>query len=156
MGERIELEKTAIISSPSHSVRAMLYKGETVFAARDILTACGMRYPEKWAGRNAERYKIEKLSCPIMTRGGHRSVQMFFADSKSARKMIAATTCPEETRKWLQTEVLTFRIGDVAQDDEPGDPNPNSSRMDDIGKLVDRVLIELLEIKRFIAEGAAG
>lgn len=157
MTERIEAEKTAIISSPSHSVRAMLGGGEMMFSARDILTACGIKYPDKWMKRNEDRYSIEKMEYPLMTGCGTRRIRMLFVRRDCASRMIASTACPPETRQWLLQDVLVYTIGGAAHDDEPAAKKPNVGRMEELGKLVDKALIELLEIKKYIARaGAAG
>lgn len=157
MAERIEVEKTAIISSPSHSVRAMLGDGEMMFSARDILAACGIKYPDKWMKRNEERYSIEKMEYPLMTGCGIRRIRMLFVRRDCASRMIAATACPSETRRWLLKEVLVYTIGEAVHDDEPATKKPSTGRMEELGKLVDKALIELLEVKKYIARvGAAG
>lgn len=164
MAERVDTDKTAIIESPSHSVRAMLCDGETVFSARDILVACGIKYPVKWLQRNEDRFAVKKMNCPLMTSRGPRMVQMYFANAECARKMISITTCPSETGKWLRDEVFTYRIEAPTRDNEPAThddapaaPAANAGDMGAIGKMVDKALIELLEIKKFLAEvGAAG
>lgn len=157
MAERIEIEKTAIISSPSHSVRAMLNNGEMMFSARDILDACGIKYPDKWMKRNEERYSIEKMEYPLMTGCGTRRIRMLFVRRGCASKMIASTACPPETRQWLTKKVLAYTIGETVHDDESAARKPNTGRMEELGKLVDKALIELLEIKKYIAKvGAAG
>ena len=74
MTDCLDTAKTAVISSPSHSVRVMIQDGETMFAARDVLAACGIKHPDKWIRRNEDRFKVEKLRYPLETGCGMRRI----------------------------------------------------------------------------------
>ncbi len=157
MADRLDATKTAVIRSPSHSVRVMLRDREVMFASRDVLTACGIKHPEKWIRRYEDQFDVEKLEYPLETGCGMRRVKMLFVSRASGQKIVASTACPAETRRWLQNDVFTYGIGKPAHDDEQKTVEKAPTGMDAIGKLVDKALIELLEIKKFIAEiGAAG
>lgn len=158
MTERIGMEKTAIIQSTTYSVRAMLHGQETVFAARDILNACGIKYPDKWMKRNGDRCKAMKLQYPMMTGCGCRRIKMFFVGTAGARKMVMETSCQQETRRWLLDEVLAYKIEEAAQEDEvvlDAAPITGERYLDGLGMLVDKALIELVEIKKYIVGARA-
>ena len=59
MADRLDATKTAVIRSPSHSVRVMLRDREVMFASRDVLTACGIKHPEKWIRRYEDQFDVE-------------------------------------------------------------------------------------------------
>ena len=71
------------------------------------------------------------------------------------------TTCPEETKKWLLEEVLTYRAtkttGRASQEEEPvtGKKEAPAQKKEEISRRIDSILLELLEIKRFLAAGAS-
>lgn len=161
MADRSEVEKTAIIQSTTYSVRAMLHGQETVFAARDILNACGIKYPDKWMKRNGERCKAMKLEYPLMTGCGCRRIKMFFVTPAGARKMVTETSCQQETRRWLLKEVLTYKILEAVQEDEAAPASKEAAPLSEerylegLGRLVDKALIELVEVKKYIAEARA-
>ena len=157
MTDCLDAAKTAVISRPSHSVRIMLQGGKVMFAARDVLAACGIKYPDKWIRRNEDRFEVEKLEYPLETGCGMRRIRMLFVSRVCGQKIVASTACPSETRRWLQNDVFTYGIGKPAHDDEQKTVEKAPTGMDAIANLVDNALIELLEIKKFIAEiGAAG
>jgi len=157
MNDRIGDAKTTVISSPSHSVRVMIQDGEAMFAARDVLSACGIKYPDKWIRRNEGRFEVKKLGYPLETGSGMRRVKMLFVSGDCGKRIVANTACPKETRRWLQTEVLTYEAKVAVQDDVPAKPKEGARSIEAIGKMVDSALIGLLEIKKYIAEiGAAG
>ena len=157
MVERIGTEKTAIIQSTTYSVRAMLHGQETVFAARDILNACGIKNPDKRMKRNGDRCKAMKLEYPLMTGCGYRRIKMFFVGVAGARKMVMETSCQQETRRWLLKEVLAYKIVEDVQEDEAAlevqdaAPITGERYLEGLGMLVDKALIELVEIKKYIA-----
>lgn len=157
MADCIEVGKTATISSPSHSVRAMLSGGETMFAARDVLAACGIKYPDKWMKRNGERFRAEKLEYPLMTGCGIRRIRMFFITAACANQIVQATSCQPETLRWLKGTVFAYKIGETVQDDVTVAAGHSDGKLDTVGKMVDEALFGLLEIKKYIAGlGAAG
>lgn len=157
MTDYLDTAKTTVISSPSHSVRVMIRDGETMFAARDILAACGVTYPDKWIQRNGERHEVEKLEYPLKTGRGMRRIKMFFVSRECGRLIVESTACPAETKRWLQTEVFTYGVEKAAQDGNQKPVKKATVGMDAIGRMVDNALIELLEIKKYIAgAGTAG
>lgn len=157
MTDCLDAAKTAVISSPSHSVRIMLQGGKVMFAARDVLAACGIKYPDKWIRRNEDRFEVEKLEYPLETGCGMRRIRMLFVSRVCGQKIVASTACPSETRRWLQTEVFTYGARVDAHDVDRKPEKKTAVGMDAIGRMVDNAMIELLEIKKYIAEaGAAG
>lgn len=157
MTDHMNAVKTAVISSPSHSVRVMIQDGETMFAARDVLAACGIKHPDKWIRRNEDRFEVEKLRYPLETGCGMRRIMMLFVGRECGRMIVASTACPAETKRWLLTEVFTYGAGKAAQDGDQKPVKRATVGMDAIGRMVDNAMIELLEIKKYIAEaGAAG
>ena len=157
-------EKAAVIQSTSHSVRVLLNGSETMFAASDILSACGIKYPLRWMSRNRivnpEKFEEVKLPFPMMTEYGRREILMVFVKPEVARDMIVMTTCDGDIKKWLLNDVLTYRIERSAeispkQAQKPG-PRPeqtdNRPYIDTMNRRIDAILIELLELKKLAAE----
>lgn len=163
-------ENTAVIKSASHMVRVMLNGAETVFAASDILKACGIKYPLRWLDRNRkahpEELEAEKLGYPMMTEFGYRQIKMVFVSADVSRRMVGKTPCSPETKKWLLDEVLTYRIDTPASEPASEDSTakieevPSENRRpvydDALNRRIDNILIELLEIKKAITRSAAG
>ena len=71
------------------------------------------------------------------------------------------TTCPEETKKWLLEEVLTYRAakttGRASQEEEPiaEKKEAPAQKKEEISRRIDSILLELLEIKRSLAPGSS-
>lgn len=157
MTDHMDAVKTAVISSPSHSVRVMIQDGEMMFAARDVLAACGIKYPDKWIRRNEDRFEVKKLKYPLETGCGMRRIMMLFVGRECGKMIVASTACSAETKRWLQTEVFTYGAGKPSQDGDQKPAKKTAIGMEAIGRMVDNALIELLEIKKYIAgAGAAG
>lgn len=154
-------ENSAVIQSTSHRVRVLLNGTETMFAASDILSACGIKYPLRWMSRNRTVYpgKIqdEKLPFPMMTEYGRREIMMVFVRPEVAKDMIVMTSCKGDTKKWLLDEVLSYRIApekadkSTATTDTPA-KMPQKSYIDTLNRRIDSILIELLELKKLAAE----
>lgn len=166
MAEKIAYnDKAAVIESQSHSVRVLLKGSETMFAASDILSACGIKYPLRWMSRNRavnpEKFKEEKLPFPMMTGYGRREILMVFVRPEVAKDMIVMTACNGDIKRWLLDEVLTYRI--EPSDEKPAAPEPvkaeptqQRSYTDALNRRIDTILIELLELKKLAAESVAG
>jgi len=159
-----ELQKnTAVIESKSHSIRAILKDGETLFAARDILQACGIKYPGRWMNRVRHefpnKYPEEKLTYPFMTDGGLRGIKMIFVSENTAMKILEATPCTQEMKKWLIKDVLTYKI-DTDAHCRPGTAHEGlvieekeqcaNHSAEELNRMIDRILIVLLEMKKAV------
>lgn len=162
MAEKITRnENAAVIKSTSYSVRVLLKGTETMFAASDILNACGIKYPLRWMSRNRTVYpgKIqdEKLPFPMMTEYGRREIMMVFVRPEVAKDMIVMTSCMGDTKKWLLDEVLSYRIapekadGTAAATEPPTKPQENPY-IETLNRRIDAILFELLELKKLAAE----
>ena len=167
MAEKIAYnDKAAVIQSTSHSVRVLLNGSETMFAASDILSACGIKYPLRWMSRNRavnpDKFKEVKLPFPMMTGYGRREILMVFVKPEVAKDMIVMTACNGDIKKWLLNDVLTYRIEQTAetqtepvQKAEPKiEQTETRSYIDTLNRRIDAILIELLELKKLAAESA--
>ena len=166
-------DNSAIITSSAHKVRAVLDGEETVFSATDILAACGAKSAGKVA-RNCvlrgENVPMRKLAYPMMTRMGRREFRMNFVTAKTARELMKKASCSPEVKKWLLTEVLTFRFtpeesgaDPAAADDahaykpEPVsiEPDVNAKNPSEMERRVDDIIFELLELKKAVRMAAS-
>jgi hypothetical protein len=155
------------IKSKSYTVRTLKVGDKTMFAASDILSACGVKAPTKWLDRNAYHrpdMTLTKLHYPVKTAKGYRRVEMFFVSAAVGKKLIKATSCPDETERWLLEEVLTYKAdsNSTALEDEfqkygewadslwRNMQKNESAPEDDINQRIDKILIELLEIKKCV------
>ena len=185
MIERNELNENALeIKSKARVVRVLKNADKTMFSAVDILTVCGVKAPTKWLERNAAHrpdMTLSRFNYPIKTAKGYRRCEMIFVTSAVGKKLIKATGCPDETKKWLMDEVLTYKIDiEQAEDVIPreqreqwadwaaslhrslkGEAAPQTQEIAkteqkqkevDLSKRIDNILFELLEIKRCVAE----
>lgn len=164
MAEKIAYDdKAAVIQSTTHSVRVLLNGSETMFAASDILSACGIKYPLRWMSRNRavnpDKFKEIKLPFPMMTEYGRREILMVFVRPEVAKDMVVMTACNGDIKKWLLDEVLTYRI--ERSEAEPqviaeprNEQTPQRSYIDVLNRRIDAILIELLELKKLAAEGS--
>ena len=60
--------RVAVVEQEGSAVRVLLNEGETMYAARDLLAACGCAYPTKWCQREAKSesdVKLVKLPFPV-------------------------------------------------------------------------------------------
>lgn len=164
MAEKIAYnDKAAVIQSTTHSVRVLLNGSETMFAASDILSACGIKYPLRWMSRNRavnpDKFKEIKLPFPMMTEYGRREILMVFVKPEVAKDMIVMTACNGDIKRWLLDEVLTYRIEQSEAEPqviaEPrNEQAPQRSYIDVLNRRIDAILIELLELKKLAAEGS--
>ena len=164
MIERTDLDDNALeISSTAHTIRVLVHGDKTYFSAVDILKACGIKAPTKWMERNtSDRPDIvtSKLEYPVKTTQGYRRVKLNFVTGGVGKRLVKYTTCPEETKKWLLEEVLTYRAtkaGRASQEDESiaEKKKAPAQKKEDISRRIDSILLELLEIKRSLAAGAS-
>lgn len=169
--EKNPFAKNALeIKSKVHTVRATWRHQEVLFAASDIVSCCGIKAPTKWVKRaidGGNGVYAMKLYYPVKTSAGYRNTQMYFVNAASARRMIELTICPEETRRWLTEEVLSYRFDPkdtVAELAKAGSSEPEAVEGDkpneiqaqpDIGRRIDNILMELLELKKAICKDSA-
>ena len=165
MIERSDINDNALeISSTAHTIRTLIHGDKALFSAVDILKACGIKAPTKWMERNtSDRPDIvkAKFEYPVKTTQGYRRVKLNFVTGGVGKRLVKYTTCPEETKKWLLEEVLTYRAtkttGRASQEEEPvtGKKEAPAQKTEEISRRIDSILLELLEIKRFLAAGAS-
>lgn len=68
--------RVAVVEQEGSAVRVLLNEGETMYAARDLLAACGCAYPTKWCQREAKSesdVKLVKLPFPVNGKTGGAS-----------------------------------------------------------------------------------
>ena len=122
------------------------------------------------------RLESEKLFYPMETASGWRQFQVWFVDAENATRVINATACGSETRQWLTNRVLTYRfdgnipaqpkylpknsekaveIDDIEREPMVSAPQktkyektPEANQSSDIGRKIDDIIYELLELKR--------
>lgn len=165
MIERSDINDNALeISSTAHTIRMLAHGDKMYFSAVDILKACGIKAPTKWMERNtSDRPDIvtAKFEYPVRTTQGYRRVKLNFVTGGVGKRLVKYTTCPEEIKKWLLEEVLTYRAtkaGRVPQEGEPIAEKkevPAQKKEEDISRKIDSILLELLEIKRSLAVSAS-
>ncbi len=158
--------RVAVVEQEGKSVRMLLHEGETLYSARDILSACGLRYPTKWCQREAQAQscvKLVKLMYPVNGRGGGASRQscpMYFTSAECGRMMVEMVGCDKSVRDWLEKEVFSFKIGQkqtpqppkVDQEPAPAPKADIPARDDYLEKMIDNMLFALLELKKYIAK----
>ena len=99
--------RVAVVEQEGSAVRVLLNEGETMYAARDLLAACGCAYPTKWCQREAKSesdVKLVKLPFPINGKTGgasRRSVPMYFVTERCGRMILDIFGCSKETRAWI-------------------------------------------------------
>ena len=164
MIKRSDLNNNALeISSTAHTIRMLAHGDKMYFSAVDILKACGIKAPTKWMERNtSDRPDIvtAKFEYPVKTTQGYRRVKLNFVTGGVGKRLVKYTTCPEETKKWLLEEVLTYhatKAGRALQEDETvAEKKKAPAQMEeDISSKIDSILLELLEIKRSLVTGAS-
>lgn len=155
MAYESEIERNvAIIKSAGYSIRVMEDNGKVFFAASDLISVCGYGASTKKTLRVVHDARIpgekKKMGFPMMTGRGYRKVTMVFLDLTAAMEVVKKSPATTDARKWIEESVFTYRVQEeptkVTQtiDEEP-------VRMEDINKCIDRMLIEILEIKKYIA-----
>ena len=169
--EKNPFAKNALeIKSKVHTVRAIRMSQEVLFAASDIVGCCGIKAPTKWVKRAMEgRHGVfaMKQYYPVRTNAGYRNIQMYFVNAACARRIIELTICPEETRRWLTEEVLSYRfdpkdtVAELAKADSPepeaveDKPEKEILAQSDISRRIDNILVELLELKNAICRNGS-
>ena len=172
MIEKTYMQENAVVfKSKTHSVRVKKHGEKMMFCASDIVSACGIKAPRKWMNRITKRRPDITgitLSYPVMSTTGIRHFNMFFVTVTVARKIIDLLACPDETKNWLMNEVLSYRIegdkedGEITSEDmivgeveviDTSAPSAIVITETELGRMIDRVLLDLLEIKRCVANG---
>lgn len=175
MIERNRFSENAFeIKSKAHAIRTLKVGDKMMFSASDILLACGVKAPTKWIERNAycrPDMTLTKFDYPVKTAKGYRKIGMLFCTAAVGKKLVKATACPDETERWIMDEVLTYRIeannredsgefeeyekwvGMLWQNMQKDDPPLKTIHEDDINRRIDKILLELLEIKRWVLDG---
>lgn len=179
--EKNAMNENAIeIRSKAHRVRTLREGGKTVFSVCDILSACGVKAPTKWIERNMNGRPdmvITKFDYPTKTAKGYRKTTMFFCTAAVGKKIIQMTACLDETERWLTEEVFTYKAGVRSTERPPefekyeewakslwrnlevADAAPSAEALkkeaaeEDINRRIDKILLELLEIKRCVVTG---
>lgn len=159
--------KAAVVEQEGKSVRVLLHEGETLYAARDILKACGTKYPEKWCARefrDQTRVRMLKLMYPARGKTGgmnRRTYEMYFTDEAGGLAILETIGCDNGVRDWLRNEVLPYKLN------RPGAPKPQpiceppiqptaqagiGDRLEYVNNQIDAMLFALLELKKYIAQ----
>ena len=100
-------DKAAVVEQEGKYVRVLLHEGETMYAARDILKACGTKYPEKWCARefrDQTRVRMLKLVYPARGKTGgmnRRTYEMYFTDEAGGLAILETIRCDKVIRGWL-------------------------------------------------------
>ena len=154
--------RVAVVEQEGSAVRVLLNEGETMYAARDLLAACGCAYPTKWCQREA------KSESDVKTGGAsRRSVPMYFVTERCGRMILDIFGCSKETRAWIEGKVFACKLGkpdeqtptelpaptQVAVPEKPTPPPKAGS--DAINRRIDAILLELLELKKYIVTAEA-
>lgn len=155
--------RVAVIEQEGLVIRVLLNEGETMYAARDILAACGVKYPTKWCQREVQAnspVKLVKLDYPVNGKTGgtsRRSVPMYFVSEKCGRMIVDMVGCDKGVRSWLDSEVFPYKLEASESTDAPvaDDPPKKETERKDaefLSRRIDNLLFELLEIKKYIAQ----
>lgn len=155
--------RVAVIEQEGLVVRVLLNDGETMYAARDILTACGMKYPTKWCQREVQAnspVRLIKLDYPVNGKTGgtsRRSVPMYFVSEKCGRMILDMVGCDKGIRSWLEEKVLSYKLEPKKEAQEPmptNQPRTEAARSRDefLSQRIDSLLFELLELKKYIVQ----
>lgn len=144
-----------VIKKEEQSVRIMMIDNKVMFAACDILGICGYR---RHTDKKRKMYDdpnypgtVVKAGYPFRNSRGMRKMPMYFIDEIAARAVIDGADVGADTRKWLLQEVLTYK----PFPEEPAVSPPEQkvaeregTTYDEMNRMIDRVLIELLELKK--------
>lgn len=160
-GSKNFIGRVAVVERAGQSVRILLHEGETIYAARDILAACGFKYPTKWCQREAQAessVKLIKLPYPVNGKDGgasRKSVPMYFVSEECGRMILDMVDCDKGVRSWLEKEVFSYKIEPVkpvAAAAAPQALKGTTTRDDYLNKRIDALLFDLLELKKYIAQ----
>lgn len=151
-------EEVATIKSDGYSVRVAMENGKALFACKDVLSLCGYRCTSEVAKNMAESPRtpgvIKMIAYPVVGERGMRRIQMYFADGDAVKEMIARSNVGGDVKKWLEESVLTYKpvnppapiAAPVTSAEET--PTPNAFDYDRLNRSIDRILVELMEIKK--------
>lgn len=153
------VEDTDTIKSEGYSVRVAVDGGKTLFACKDILTLCGYKCTSDIARKMAEDSSYpgttKLIAYPVVGERGMRRIQMYFSDERAVRTAINYSNISPDARKWLEESVLTYRKKPVPVERTQDEPLSIGEReghtefdYDRMNTVVDRILIELMEIKK--------
>lgn len=154
-------EEVGTIKSDGYSVRVAVENGQTLFACKDVLSLCGYRCTSELAKKMSENERtpgvIKMIGYPVLGAKGMRRIQMYFADESAVREMVARSNIGADAKKWLEESVLTYKkspqSADVIQAKVPVTqaeerPEPDDFDYDRLNRSIDRILVELIEIKK--------
>lgn len=155
--------RVAVIEQEGLVIRALLNEGETMYAARDILAACGMKYPTKWCQREVQAnspVKLIKLDYPVNGKTGgtsRRSVPMYFVSEKCGRMILDMVGCDKGVRSWLEDKVFSYKLEPEEENqaqiaNDPPKHESRKSRDEFLSQRIDSLLFELLELKKYIVQ----
>jgi len=169
-------EKALEIRSKAHCIRAMEENGEMFFVASDIAEACGIKAGSKWVQRamvNRRDLFTVSLDYPLMTTRGRQKRKLVFVNAQSGQNIVDSLPCKDETKAWLEKEVFSIRPEPLKEKheedrgDKPAKTNlsdvddmkrttqESGTPSDELNQRIDRILLELLEIKRCVALGTS-
>lgn len=144
-----------VIKKEEQSVRIMVIDNKVMFAACDILSICGYRRhtDKKRKMFDDPNYPgtVVKAGYPFRNSRGMRKMMMYFLDATAARAAIDESNVGADTRKWLLQDVLTYRPFPVEPEESQCEPKtPEQAALDygEMNRAIDRMLIELLELKK--------
>lgn len=157
--------KAAVVEQEGKSVRVLLHEGETLYAARDILKACGTKYPEKWCARefrDQTSVRMMKLVYPARGKTGgmnRRTYEMYFTDEAGGLAILSMVGCDKGIRDWLKKDVFPYKLGAHSEEDPPAicepavcPPAKANDRLEYVNRQIDAMLFALLELKKYIAQ----
>lgn len=160
--------KAAVVEQEGKSVRVLLHEGETLYAARDILKACGTKYPEKWCARefrDQTSVRMMKLVYPARGKTGgmnRRTYEMYFTDEAGGLAILSMVGCDNGIRDWLKKDVFPYKLGANSEEDSPAICEPvacpsakANERLEYVNSQIDAMLLALLELKKYIAQPTA-
>ena len=170
MSENVKsfIGRVAVVEQEGNAVRILLNEGETMYAARDLLAACGCTYPTKWCQREAKidsDVKLVKLPFPVNGKTGgasRRSVPMYFVTERCGRMILDIFGCSKETRAWIEGKVFACKLGKPIEQMPMEPPAPMQvfapekpasapkAGSEAINRRIDAILLELLELKKYI------
>lgn len=157
MPSREELIKMAgEIVSPTHRIRIMDLEEGRFYCANDIASACGIKAPWKWIDRNFDTKNEEsfrRLEYPIKTTQGIRRYHRIFVNEKTGRDIMGLTACSDEVRSWMESEVFVVQIDEKAKEQKTSseDKAPSALEKEALSQRIDRILFDLLDLKRNIS-----
>lgn len=165
--------RVAVVEQEGSAVRVLLNEGETMYAARDLLAACGCAYPTKWCQREAKSesdVKLVKLPFPVNGKTGgasRRSVPMYFVTGTLRADDFGHLRVQQGNEGMVEGKVFACKLGKPGEQTptELPAPTPGScpreadaspkAGSDAINRRIDAILLELLELKKYIVTAEA-